>query len=46
MQATEVEGLGLEIVPIDTLREALERLLGERVASPTPRGPRHAEVVT
>jgi len=45
MQATEVEGLGLEIVPIDTLREALERLLGERVASPTTRDPRHAEVV-
>jgi len=33
-QADEGKGLGLEIVPISTLREAIELLLGERVAPP------------
>ena len=33
-QADEARGLGLEIVPVATLREAIELLLGERVAAP------------
>jgi DNA repair protein RadA/Sms len=32
-QADEARGLGLEIVPVATLREAIELLLGERVTS-------------
>ncbi len=32
-QADEARGLGLEIVPVATLREAIDALLGERVSS-------------
>jgi DNA repair protein RadA/Sms len=33
VQAAEARGLGLEIVPLATLREGIETLLGERVAA-------------
>ena len=33
-QADEARGAGLEIVPLATLRDAIEQLLGERVAAP------------
>ena len=32
-QADEARGLGLEIVPVATLREAIDVLLGERVST-------------
>ena len=33
-QADEARGLGLEVVPVATLREAIDQLLGERIAPP------------
>jgi len=33
-QADEARGLGLEVVPVATLREAIDQLLGERIALP------------
>ncbi len=41
-QAGDVQGLGLEIVPIATLREAIEQLLGEKVAPPAAEAPHTA----
>jgi DNA repair protein RadA/Sms len=35
-QAAEAEGLGVEVVPLGTLRDAVDRLLGERVAPAVP----------
>jgi DNA repair protein RadA/Sms len=35
-QAAEARGSSLEIVPVATLREAIERLLGEKVERPKP----------
>jgi DNA repair protein RadA/Sms len=35
-QAAEGRGVALEIVPLATLREALEKLLGEKVETPRP----------
>jgi DNA repair protein RadA/Sms len=35
-QAAEARGSSLEIVPVATLREAIERLLGEKVERPRP----------
>ncbi len=37
-QAADAEGCGLEAVPLATVREAFEALLGERVAPPRPEG--------
>jgi DNA repair protein RadA/Sms len=33
VQAAEAEGLGLEVVPLETLRSAIERTLGEKVSA-------------
>jgi DNA repair protein RadA/Sms len=35
-QAADAEGCGLEAIPLTTVREAFEALLGERVAPPRP----------
>jgi DNA repair protein RadA/Sms len=48
MQAADVEGCGLKAVPLTTVREAFDALLGERVAPPRgdhddERGPAPAE---
>ena len=40
VQAADAEGCGLEAVPLATVREAFDALLGERVAPPRPEGGR------
>lgn len=37
-QKADAEGAGLELVPLSTLREACERLLGEKLEVPRPEG--------
>jgi DNA repair protein RadA/Sms len=37
-QAADAEGCGLEAVPLGTVREAFDALLGERVSAPRPDG--------
>jgi len=37
-QAADAEGCGLEAIPLGTVREAFDALLGERVAAPRPEG--------
>ena len=37
-QAADAEGAGIELVPLSTLREACEQLLGEKLESPRPEG--------
>jgi DNA repair protein RadA/Sms len=37
-QASDAEGAGLELVPLATLREACEQLLGEKAETPRPEG--------
>ena len=39
VQAADAEGVALEPVPLGTVREAFEQLLGERVATPRPDEP-------
>ncbi len=39
-QAADAEGVALEAVPLGTVREAFDALLGERVAPPRPEGGR------